>query len=96
MDLVISYDIATATPAGERRLLEVARLCEQFGVRVQKSVFEARLGEAQIQRLTDAIQDLIDPRADTVVIYRVPGDLADARTTFGRAVGRRHGAPWVL
>ncbi len=43
MDLLVAYDISTEDLAGERRLQRVAKVCEQYGVRVQKSVFEARL-----------------------------------------------------
>jgi CRISPR-associated protein Cas2 len=40
MELLITYDVDTTTPAGTRRLRHVAKTCEGYGHRVQKSVFE--------------------------------------------------------
>ncbi len=45
--VVVSYDVSTETPAGRRRLRRVARLCENFGQRVQKSVFECLVDATQ-------------------------------------------------
>lgn len=44
MLIVVTYDVATSDKAGQRRLRRVAQTCEDFGVRVQKSVFECRVG----------------------------------------------------
>ena len=45
MRLLITYDVATRDAAGEKRLRRVARACEDYGVRVQKSVFECTVGD---------------------------------------------------
>lgn len=72
MDLLITYDVETVTPAGERRLRRVAKICEAYGHRVQKSVFEVVCREADKVRLVAALQAVIDPKADSVRIYRLP------------------------
>jgi len=46
MNVLISYDVSTETPAGRRRLRKVAQACQDFGQRVQKSVFECSVSEA--------------------------------------------------
>lgn len=46
MFVLIAYDVATAQPEGQRRLRRVARVCEDYGQRVQKSMFECRLGDS--------------------------------------------------
>ena len=45
MKLLITYDVSTVDKAGVKRLRRVARACEDYGTRVQKSVFECMVGE---------------------------------------------------
>lgn len=47
MMVLVSYDVATTTPAGRKRLRRVARICENYGQRVQNSVFECLVDPAQ-------------------------------------------------
>lgn len=96
MDYIIIYDISTKTVLGDRRLREVARVCEQYGVRVQKSVFEARLDATQYERLIGDIQDIIVPGEDSVVIYRLPGGTMPEREVIGRKTGHDFDRPWIL
>ncbi len=71
--VVLIYDITDA-----RRLRRVAKLCEAYGVRVQKSVFELRLRHGQLEALQTAMRDLIDTHEDRVRYYRICGnDYAD-------------------
>lgn len=49
--ILISYDVATNTSTGRKRLRKVARACESSGQRVQRSVFECRLSEMQLEEL---------------------------------------------
>ena len=43
MTVIVAYDVSTVLPAGRRRLRKVAQHCENFGTRVQKSLFECVL-----------------------------------------------------
>jgi CRISPR-associated protein Cas2 len=61
MELLVVYDINTTTPEGERRLRTVAKICEGYGQRVQKSVFECRLDRSGLLRLTDQLKRTINP-----------------------------------
>ena len=45
MVVVVAYDVSTESKEGQRRLRRVARACQDFGQRVQKSVFECVLRE---------------------------------------------------
>jgi CRISPR-associated protein Cas2 len=51
MMVVVSYDVSTETAEGRRRLRRVARLCMNYGQRVQKSVFECLVDPEQWTRL---------------------------------------------
>lgn len=81
MDLLLTYDVDTTTPAGRRRLRRVAKLCEGHGLRVQKSVFEIVAGDTDLLTLTAAVTDIINPETDSVRLYRLPpGGLIDVQT----------------
>jgi len=47
MLVLITYDVSTVEPPGRRRLRRVARACEDYGTRVQKSVFECQVGQKE-------------------------------------------------
>ena len=84
MDLLITYDVETVSPAGERRLRKVAKICEAYGHRVQKSVFEVVCREADKVRLVAALQAVIDPVRDSVRIYHLPAHALDDVEHLGR------------
>ena len=85
MDLLITYDVETATQAGQRRLRKVAKICEAYGHRVQKSVFEVVCRETDKVKLVDALARAIDPALDSVRIYRLPAQALDDVEHLGRA-----------
>jgi CRISPR-associated protein Cas2 len=47
MLILVTYDVSTVEKAGQRRLRRVAQACEDYGVRVQKSVFECQVGRSE-------------------------------------------------
>ena len=71
MDILVTYDVATDTPAGRRRLRHVANACVAYGQRVQKSVFECSLTAEQRERLEHRLLGIIDSDADSLRIYRL-------------------------
>ena len=96
MDSLVTYDIATADRGGARRLARVARVCEGYGLRVQKSVFECRLSPEAHERLVSELVDVIDPRCDSVRIYRFNGPVDISRTTLGVATAVQPGDLWIV
>lgn len=44
MIVIVAYDVNTEKLSGRRRLRRIALACKDFGLRVQKSVFECRVG----------------------------------------------------
>lgn len=76
MRLLIAYDVATSTPSGTRRLRRVARACGDYGQRVQKSVFECRLGAAHWSELRQRLLDETDLRQDSIRVYHLHDDTA--------------------
>ena len=83
MELLVAYDVATATEDGQRRLRKVATACCDFGQRVQKSVFECSLTVAQYEQLKHRLLDCIDLKFDSLRIYRLPTPKVDCIEHFG-------------
>lgn len=69
--MLISYDVSTETPAGRRRLRKVAQVCQDFGQRVQKSVFECSVNEAQFEEVVRRLLDVINKTEDSLRVYRL-------------------------
>jgi CRISPR-associated protein Cas2 len=95
MDVLVTYDIRTTDPAGERRLARVAAVCERYGTRVQYSVFECRLDDILLQRLISELLEEIDRAADSVNIYRLATSFESARQSIG-ATGFDWQRSWVI
>lgn len=53
MLVVIVYDISTAEAGGQKRLRKVARLCRDWGISVQDSVYECELDASQYRSLKE-------------------------------------------
>jgi len=71
MYVLITYDVSTLDKQGQRRLRQVAKTCEDWGQRVQKSVFECKLDPAQLATIKRALIDTIDPTTDSLRIYNL-------------------------
>jgi CRISPR-associated protein Cas2 len=71
MLMLITYDVSTTTPEGKRRLGRVAKLCEDYGVRVQNSVFECHVDAAEWAELRGRLLALMDSGTDSLRFYRL-------------------------
>lgn len=71
MDVLVTYDVNTETKEGRRRLRRVATICKDFGQRVQYSVFECRVNEAQLESLRTRLLKIIREEEDSLRIYRL-------------------------
>ncbi len=69
MMVLITYDVNTETLAGKKRLRKVAKACENYGQRVQNSVFECLIDGAQLRVLKSQLVELIDPEKDSLRFY---------------------------
>ena len=69
--MLVTYDVATGDAAGKRRLRRVARLCQDFGQRVQYSVFECQVDAAQWTILHARLVAEIDEKSDSLRFYRL-------------------------
>lgn len=69
MLVLITYDVNTETAEGKARLRKVAKQCVNYGHRVQNSVFECILDNAQFLLLKSILSDIIDEEMDSLRFY---------------------------
>lgn len=69
MLVLVTYDVSTQQGAGARRLRRVAKACQDFGQRVQYSVFEIEVDPAQWTALKARLEKVIDPAHDSLRYY---------------------------
>lgn len=69
MLVLVTYDVQIQSDGGKKRLRRVARACEDYGQRVQFSVFEIEVDPAQWVRLKARLEEAIDPAADSLRYY---------------------------
>lgn len=69
MLVLITYDVNTETNAGKTRLRKVAKQCTNYGRRVQNSVFECIVDNAQCVELKAILSDIIDKNLDSLRFY---------------------------
>jgi len=84
LEVLVTYDVATDTTEGRRRLRRVAKVCEGYGQRVQKSVFECTVNEGELTMLKHRLQAEIAEKEDSLRIYR----LREPRDTYLEVIGR--------
>lgn len=69
MYVLVTYDVATKTPDGRRRLRLVAKACLDFGQRVQNSVFEMKVDPAQWTDCKNRLMGLVKLDEDSIRFY---------------------------
>jgi CRISPR-associated protein Cas2 len=69
MMVLVTYDVNTQTTEGERRLRNAAKICKNYGQRVQNSVFECLVEPAQWVVLRQKLITLIDDSKDSLRFY---------------------------
>lgn len=69
MLVLVTYDVNTLEEGGKKRLRRVARACEDFGQRVQYSVFEIEVDPAQWAKLKARLEGNIRPDVDSLRYY---------------------------
>lgn len=67
--VLVSYDVKTEDRQGRKRLRQIARQCENWGQRVQYSVFECLVEPAQWTALRAALIDIMDKEKDSLRFY---------------------------
>lgn len=96
MMVLITYDVNTVDPAGQKRLRKVAKACEDFGQRVQNSVFECLLDPTQLTSLKNKLLGLIDTKNDSLRIYYLGRNWQRRVEHFGLTPVYTHEEPIII
>lgn len=96
MDFLVTYDINTEGRAGRRRLRRVAKICEDYGQRVQYSVFECTVNQMQLDAMLAALSDEMNTSVDSLRVYRLYSGRDNSIQTFGRDKYIDFSAPLLL
>ena len=86
MLVLITYDVATSDDGGTRRLRRVAQACSDYGLRVQKSVFECQLGQKEWVVLRARLMDEAKLERDSLRFYFL--DVEAVQRTEHHGVGK--------
>ena len=71
MMVLVTYDVNVETPEGRKRLRRVAKICVNYGQRVQNSVFECLVDPARLVCLKNELLKEIDVNTDSLRFYQL-------------------------
>ncbi len=83
MLILVAYDVSTENRAGRRRLRRVARVCQNYGQRVQKSLFECDVSETNLAKLETELLAEINQKEDNLRLYRLSKPYEKSVSQFG-------------
>lgn len=69
MMALVSYDVSTTDNNGKTRLRKVAKECQNYGQRVQNSMFELDIDYGTFLKVKDKLLKIIDEEHDSLRIY---------------------------
>ena len=69
MYVLVTYDVSTTDAAGRKRLRRIAKICENFGQRVQNSVFELLVDPGQWADCKAKLISEFQPQSDSLRFY---------------------------
>lgn len=71
MLVVITYDVSTMSSEGQRRLRQISKICQNYGQRVQHSVFECIVDATEYAVLKRKLVDAMDQEEDSLRFYQL-------------------------
>ncbi|MGB4610880.1 MAG: CRISPR-associated endonuclease Cas2 [Saccharofermentanales bacterium] len=83
MYILVTYDVETIDNDGKKRLRKIAKICQNYGQRVQNSVFECRVNEQEYLLLKSEIIKKMDAKKDSVRFYRLGTKYKEKIEHFG-------------
>lgn len=91
MNMIIAYDISDP-----RRLVRIGKMMKDYGVRVQKSIFEAEIDERRFREMKTRIERLIDSRVDGVKYFPLCDRCADRPIAIGVSAESPRDDPYLI
>lgn len=83
MLMLVSYDVNTVNAEGRRRLRRIAKVCENWGMRVQNSVFECTVDWSQWIALKAKLEAICEPSVDSLRYYNLGNNYKEKVVHYG-------------
>jgi CRISPR-associated protein Cas2 len=96
MIVLVTYDVSTIDKPGRRRLRRIARCCQDYGQRVQYSVFECLVGDKEWVGLKDRLLKEVDAARDSLRFYFLDKTAAERVEHHGVREPRDLSEPLVI
>ncbi|UTI40180.1 CRISPR-associated endonuclease Cas2 [Niallia sp. RD1] len=96
MLILITYDVSTTTSSGRKRLRKVAKVCQNYGQRVQNSVFECIVDATQFTSLKIELTGIIDQNSDSLRFYQLGNNYKNKVTHIGAKASLDIEGPLIL
>ena len=96
MQLLVTYDVNTTTREGRRRLRRTAKICLDYGQRVQNSVFECKVDPAQFLELKAKLIGIADLSMDSLRFYNLGAEWDRRVEHFGVGLSMNPDAPLIV
>lgn len=84
MLILITYDVNTETAQGRKRLSKIAKICCNYGQRVQSSVFECDLDASQMVIVKEQLLNIMDGERDSIRIYNLGNRYSSRIEQYGK------------
>ncbi len=96
MFVLVSYDVVTTDDTGQRRLRRVAKVCKDYGQRVQFSVFECIVDPAQWAVLKEKLISVIDVEKDSLRFYYLGANWQNRVEHIGAKAALNQEGPLII
>jgi|NGEPerStandDraft_6_1074524.scaffolds.fasta_scaffold178816_2 CRISPR-associated protein Cas2 len=91
MRAVVAYDVSD-----DRRRARLSAALERHGVRIQRSVYDLHVDDADVNELVEVLGDIIDPARDTVHLLPTCASCLDKRQAMGQVHNPLDDAVWIV
>lgn len=88
MLILVTYDVETMSSQGQKRLREVAKACQDYGQRVQNSVFECVVDFTQYTQLKLKLRSIMNEKFDSIRFYNLGNHYVSRVETLGMKLGQ--------
>ena len=96
MLVLVTYDVSTLDGAGRKRLRHVAKACVNYGIRVQKSVFECNLMPFQWELVKSQLLNIYNPEEDSLRFYFLGSNWKRRVEHHGLSGAIEHDEPLII
>jgi len=81
---LVAYDVRSP-----KRLAKVAKICKDYGFRVEYSVFECDLSPDNLEEMMSDLKRVMDTESDTLLVYTICASCEDKIMSFGTALRQK-------